>query len=198
MDFPNRGEPGGRNKNLGFPDYVETVTEQIKNWNGESFVLVGHSLGALVGIKVAEAFKTQVTAMVAIASVVPKSGNSFASALPFPQNYLLPPILGLLGTRPPESSIRSSLCRDLDPNLAEKIVREFTPEVKKLYTAKIEFTLPGTDRLYIKTTRDDLPENYQDRMAANFGADTVMALDSGHLPMLSHPKALADAIGRFT
>lgn len=90
VDFPNRGEPGGRNKNLGFPDYVETVTEQIKNWNGESFVLVGHSLGALVGIKVAEAFKTQVTAMVAIASVVPKSGNSFASALPFPQNYLLP------------------------------------------------------------------------------------------------------------
>lgn len=197
VDFPNRMGKEDANKDLEFFQYVDWVAQQIKNWQRHKFIIVAHSIGALVALKVAEHFKDELRGLVAIASVIPKSGGSFTSALPFPQNILLPPILGILGTKPPDSSIRSSLCNDLDAAQTDKIVKGFTPESKKLYTTKINFGIPQTNRLYIKTTKDDLSERFQDKMAHNFRADTVISLDSGHLPMLGKPGPLASAIGEF-
>lgn len=196
VDFPNR-MGGDANRDLEFTQYVNAVSQQIRSWQRKEFIIVAHSIGALVALKVAEGFTSGLKGLVAIASVVPKSGGSFASALPFPQNVLLPPILGILGTKPPDSTIRSSLCNDLDPEQTERIVTGFTPESKRLYTTRIDFSLPPIGKLFIKTTKDDLSETQQDKMAANFKADSMVSLESGHLPMLSRPKELAQALREF-
>ncbi len=194
IDFPNRMKSDTANKDLTFVDYVSSVSEQIKNWSNKDFVLVAHSISACVALQVAEKFKDRVKGFVAIASVIPQNGNSFASTLPFPQNFLTPIMLTILGTKPPASSTKEVLCNDLDGKQTKKIVEEFTAESKKLYTTKIRFSLLETKRVYIKTTNDKMPEKMQNEMAKNFEAHQVLEINSGHLPMISQPKDLARLI----
>ena len=50
---------------------------------------------------------------------------------------------------------------------------------------------PSIPRTYIKLLKDNaLPPKWQDRAAANIGAQ-VVTLDSGHMAPLTHPKELA-------
>ncbi len=198
VDFPNRNSEENLNNKLTFDDYVNKITTEIKNWQKENFIIVAHSIGACVGLKVAEEFKNELKGFVAIGSVVPKSGQSFVSSLPFPQKVLLPIILTLLGTKPPRKSIETEICNDLKPETTLKVVNEFTAESKQLYTTRIKFGLPNTKRLYIKLTNDNsMPNNLQEKMAKNLEATKIEKLDSGHLPMLSKPNQLAKILSDF-
>src|SRR5690606_4832470 len=183
---------------VSFDDYVYSTINQIKTWDKDHFILVTHSIGACVGLKVAGHFKKELKGFVAVGSVIPKYGNSFISSLPFPQKLLMPVILKLFGTKPPRKSIESELCNDLTAEQTLKIVNDFTPESKALYTTKIYFNLPDTQRLYIKLKNDkSMPVSFQDQMAENLKSDRVITLDSGHLPMMSKPKQLASILLDF-
>lgn len=198
IDFPNRKSNGNLNAKLTLDDYVNKAVTEIKNWQQDSFVLVTHSIGACVGLKVAEQFKKELKGFVAVSSVIPKSGKSFVSSLPFPQKLLLPILLSVFGTKPPQKSIETELCNDLSPEATLKIVNEFTAEAKALYTTKISFDLPATRRLYVKLTNDkSIPADLQDEMAKNLEATKIVAIDSGHLPMLSKPDELAAILNDF-
>lgn len=198
IDFPNRKSKENLNSKLAFDDYVNKAVAEIKSWKKESFVLVAHSIGACVGLKVAEQFKKELQGFVAVSSVVPKSGQSFVSSLPSPQKLVLPILLSLFGTKPPQKSIETELCNDLPAETTLKIVNEFTAEAKALYTTKITFDLPATKRLYIKLTNDkSLSTDLQDEMAKNFKATKIVTMDSGHLPMLSKPDELATILNDF-
>lgn len=79
-----------------------------------------------------------------------------------------------------------------------KIVNEFTPETKALYTTKINFSLRETKRLYIKLSNDkSMPNALQDRMAKNLKANKIEIMSSGHLPMISKPKEFAVILREF-
>jgi pimeloyl-ACP methyl ester carboxylesterase len=198
IDFPNRKTEGNQNAQVTFDDYVKSTVAEITNWEHSHFIIVAHSIGACVGLKVAEHFKNRVSGFVAIGSVIPKSGQSFASSMPFPQSIVLPIILTLLGTKPPKKMIEAELCNDLTPEATSIIVSEFTPEAKELYTTKIRFELPDKKRLYIKLTNDkSIPIEFQEKMAQNLKATTIEVMDSGHLPMLSKPAELARVLNEF-
>ncbi len=198
IDFPNRKLKNNPNAKLTFDDYVNKAKTEIKHWQKNNFIIVAHSIGACVGLKVAEQFKNELKGFVAIGSVVPKSGQSFVSSLPFPQKLLLPILLTLFGTKPPKKSIEAELCNDLLPEATSKIVNEFTPEAKTLYTTKITFDLPDTKRLYIKLTNDkSMPTDLQEEMAKNLNTTKIETINSGHLPMISKAKELATIISNF-
>ena len=79
-----------------------------------------------------------------------------------------------------------------------KIVSEFTPEAKALYTTRINYFLPDTKRLYIKLTNDkSMPTDLQDKMAKNLKATKIEALESGHLPMISKTNELIFILSNF-
>ena len=59
IDFPNRKMSDNANQTLTFDDYVNSTIEQIKNWKADNFIIVAHSIGACVGLKVAEQFKNE-------------------------------------------------------------------------------------------------------------------------------------------
>ena len=199
IDFPNRKINDSANQNLTFDDYVNTTIEQLKNWNKDSLIIVAHSIGACVALNVATHLKNELKGFVAVGAVIPIHGNSFASSLPFPQRLILPIILKLFGTKPPEKSIASELCNDLTAEQTNKIINEFTPEAVKLYTTKINFDLPNTKRLYVKLTNDkSVPVTLQDKMAKNLNANEFVTIDSGHLPMISKAKQLATILIDFT
>lgn len=192
IDFPNK------NTDTKFDDYVNSATTQIKNWKKGQFIIVAHSIGAFVGLKIAENFKNELVGFVAIGSIIPESGNSFISSLPFPQKLILPVILRLFGTKPPRKSIESQLCNDLTAEQTLKIVNEFSPESKALYSTKISFELPDTPRLYVKLKNDiSVLPALQDKMAINLNANKIIAIDSGHLPMISKSEQFAGILSNF-
>lgn len=198
IEFPNRKSESNLNAKLTFDEYVTKSTTEIKNWQKENFIIVAHSIGAFIGLKVAEQFKNELKGFVAISSVIPNSGQSFVSSLPFPQKLLLPILLTLFGTKPPKKSIENELCNDLTNEQTLKIVNEFTSETKALYTTKISYDLPNTRRLYIKLINDkSMPTDLQDKMAKNLNATKVETLNSGHLPMVSRPNELAVILSDF-
>lgn len=198
IEFPNRMTDGKSNKKLTFDDYINTAIAEIKNWRKDDFIIVAHSIGACVGLTVAEHFKKELQGFIAIGSVIPKSGQSFVSSLPLPQRLLLPILLTLFGTKPPEKSIEAELCNDLNRETTASVVSEFTPESKRLYTTKIRFELPDTKRLYIKLTNDkSIPIDFQEKMAQNLRATEIESINSGHLPMLSKPDELTRILADF-
>jgi pimeloyl-ACP methyl ester carboxylesterase len=198
VDFPNRYPSKVPNTGLGFEDYVDHIITQIKAKEFEQLVIITHSLGGVLGLKVANHFSKQVTGFVALSSAIPKKGGSFCICLPFPQKIILPIILQIAGTKPPATAIVDGICNDLSESQIQDIVTNFTPESRLVFTQKSHATLPHCDKLYIKLTQDkEFPMAMQDQMAKNLDANFVETIDAGHLAMLSQPDKLAKIINNF-
>ena len=162
------------------------------------FTIVGHSAGAIVGLAIAAGAPERVTAFVAVAGVVPSTPGSFISAMPAPNRWVLSAVMRVAGTRPPEKAIRTSLAEGLDGDTTDRIVEEFVPESQQLFRTPISSTYTPTRRGYVRTSRDrELPVQLQQRFVGALSPDWTTTLDTGHLPMLEDPPALARAITDF-
>ncbi len=198
IDFPNREISGQANKNLPFENYLKSTIEQIEKQGEDEIIIVAHSIGGCLGVKLTDYLGEKVVGFIGISSAIPESGKSFISCLPFPQNLLMPIILSLLGTKPPQKSIELGLCNDLSSQQSAEIVNRFTPESKSIYTTRVNYNSLPEKSLYIKLRNDKaFPMQVQDRMITNLNAQSTVELESGHLPMMSKPKELAEIINGF-
>jgi pimeloyl-ACP methyl ester carboxylesterase len=198
IELPNREVGDKANSNLTFGDYKKSAIEQVEKWGIDNFVIVTHSIGGCIGLSLTDYFAEKVVGFVGISSAVPTNGNSFISCLPFPQSLLMPLILNLFGTKPPQKVIEQTLCNDLTFEQTSEIVRRFTPEAKLLYTTKVNYKKLDIKKLYIKLTNDKgFPLQLQDKMIKNLATPKVVTLDSGHLPMISKPKELSEILNDF-
>lgn len=179
-------------------DYADNVLQQIHEAGFTKVILVAHSLGGVVGLKVAYKLGQRLAGFVAVGAAIPKDGGSFVSALPFPQKVIMPLIMRFAGTKPPESAIRAGLCNDLSAQQADAVVKRFTPESKAVYTDRSDVGMPNVPRMYVMLTLDkEYGPALEGIMAANLGATDTLSIAAGHLPMLSQPKILADALTSF-
>ncbi|MCH8536059.1 MAG: alpha/beta hydrolase [Flavobacteriaceae bacterium] len=198
IEFPNREVGDKSNSNLTFDDYKKSATEQIEKWGIDNFVIVTHSIGGCVGLSLTDYFAEKVVGFVGISSAIPTNGKSFISCLPFPQSLIMPLILNLFGTKPPQKAIEQTLCNDLTSEQTSEIVKRFTPEAKLLYTTKVNYKNFEIKKLYIKLTNDkEFPLKLQDKMIKNLTTRKVVTIDSGHLPMISNPKELSLILSDF-
>ncbi len=107
-------------------------------------------------------------------------------------------LISTVGTRPPDEEIVRNLCNDLNDEDTEKVVKEFTPESANLYTYRLKAEIPPMQTMYIKLGQDQEFSNYlQEQMAENLKAKKVITLDAGHIPMMSRPILLAEALKEF-
>jgi len=197
-EFPNRNSDDQTNSKLKFEDYVAKGISDVQNFGKQKLIIVTHSIGGLVGLRIAEYFKEQTIGFVAIGSAIPKNGKSFISCLPFPQKIIIPLVMKLAGTKPPKSAIRNGLCNDLNPSRTDKVVKNFTAEARNLYTENSKSKIPYTNKLYIKLTNDkEFPISTQEKMADNLHCKNIVSLESGHLPMLSVPERLSGILNQF-
>lgn len=79
IDFLNRNDDHKANSKLRFEDYVDKAISDTDNFGKQKFVVVTHSIGGLIGLKIAERFKDKILGFVAIAAAIPENGNSFVS-----------------------------------------------------------------------------------------------------------------------
>lgn len=198
VSFPGRESERNSTEGLGLDDYADHVRGQIDEWSVENIVLVGHSIGGVVGLTVARELSERVGGFVGLSAAIPSSGGSFLSCYPLHKRLFQSETMRLMGTKPPDGMIRDSLCHGVSDAQADRVVKEFTPESRRLYTDSCNASVPNIRTLYIKPTEDKvLSSSLQEAMAENLDADDVVTIDSGHLPMLSHPEAVADAVNEF-
>lgn len=166
--------------------------------DGRRFTIVAHSIGGVVASEILRLAPEKVDGLLAVSAVVPRAGESFVSAMPAPNRWILPVALRLGGTRPPESAIRRGLGHGLEETEVDRIVAEFTPEPQRLYLDKTRGHSWSGRTGYVTTTQDrELPASMQRRFAERLGSEWSGDLATGHLPMLQDPARTAAAIRRF-
>ena len=198
IEFPNRNADDKANSKLSFEDYVSKAISDTENFEKQKVIIITHSIGGLVGLRVAEHLKDKTIGFVGIGSAIPKNGKSFVSCLPFPQKLIIPLIMKLAGTIPPKSAIENGLCNDLNPSQTKKVVEQFTAESQYLYTENSKTKIPNIKKLYVELTNDkEFSESVQKKMAENLNCKNIVTIESGHLPMLSVPEKLAGILNEF-
>lgn len=198
VDYPQRNDLLQSRKKLSLDDYVVHLKRQVDEWGSRKFVIVAHSLGGVLGLRLSSEIGGRLSGFVAVGAAIPQNGGSFLSVLPFPKRILLSALLRIIGTKPPESAIRSGLCNDLSAEQAIKIVDGFVPEAVRLYTDRIGVSLPIVPKLYVKLTQDkEFIPSLQERMISNLSPQSVQALNTGHLPMLSDPEGVGAILNDF-
>lgn len=198
VTFPARNGDHEGTGGLGLRDYVDHVCRQIEEWPPTEIVLVAHSIGGVIGKEVAEALPDRVVGFVGVCAAIPEPGGSFLSCYPPHQRLIQHAVMRLMGTKPPNSVIRNSLCNGLSEVQTDRIVEQFRPEARKLYTDPSTAELPDVKTLYVKTLQDnELSPSLQDRMIGTLQTEEVTRIDAGHMPMLSHPDKLASVVNAF-
>lgn len=200
VDFPGRGaNVHTKNENLTLQQYVESVAASIENFSPKKIIIVAHSISGVLSLELAHLFQYRIAGFIAIGAAIPRERGSFLSSLPFPNRTILKAVLSLLGTKPPVSALQKGLCNDLDESKTMHVTSSFVPESKGLYTEKVRFRGRFPHSLYIRLTEDgQFSDRIQERMIANLVPDVVDELNSGHLPMLSHPEELAMILNNYT
>jgi pimeloyl-ACP methyl ester carboxylesterase len=200
VDLPGRGQNERvSTQDLPLETYVDSVVADVVRFKPPHVVIVGHSLGGLIGLEAAHGLGSRVAGLVAVAAAIPELGDPFLSTLPFPKRLLLRALLPIAGAKPPERAIRKSLCNDLDEKTASRVVRRFVPESSKLFTTQTLSLPPPANSMYVFLDRDkEYGRDLQERMARNLGARRVAHVAGGHLAMLSQPEAVAKTLNAFT
>ncbi|SDD31622.1 alpha/beta fold hydrolase [Auraticoccus monumenti] len=161
-------------------------------------VVVAHSAGGVVAAELSGLAPDRVRGVLAVAAVVPAAGGSYASSLPRPLRLVLPALLRVAGTRPPEKALRTSLAAGVDEATAQRLVEDFAPESRRYFTSRVSTPLQAPVLGYV-TTADDrqLPLAWQHRYLRRLEPGFTRHLPGGHLPMLEHPDRLREAVTAF-
>jgi pimeloyl-ACP methyl ester carboxylesterase len=175
-------------------DYALAALESAP-W--DNFVIVAHSLGGVVGAELARLAPERVSAFLGVSAVIPKTGASFVTSMPFPNRIILNLAMRISGTRPPDSALRK-LAAGVDEGTAKRLIDEFAPESLNVYTDKIQGHAFPAKRGYIVTSQDnELPENLQKRFVSNLDPIWRDSMPTGHLPMLAAPVDFAEKVKLF-
>jgi pimeloyl-ACP methyl ester carboxylesterase len=199
-DFPYRDGPEQARLALTLDEYASHLRGQAESWEVPQVIVVAHSLGGVLALQVAEALlkRGRLAGYAAVGAVIPSRGGSFLSELPLLRRVLLPLVMRLAGTRPPDSAIRAGLCNDLSESQSAGIVQAFVPESRRIYSDACHAAVPDVPSLYVKLTRDkEFGPALQDRMIANLRPGTVKRMETGHLPMLGNPDGLRAILQTF-
>lgn len=196
--FPDRGRELGVRKGLGLQEYADHVCRQIEEFSADNVIVVSHSVGGVIGLEAASRLREKVAGFVGVCAAIPTPGNSFLSCYPFHQHLVQRVIVRVIGTKPPDSAIRDSLCAGLSEEHTSRVIDQFTPESRRLFTDECTAAIPDVPTLYVKTTNDkEMSSSLQDTMSTNLRADEVRTIESGHMPMLSNPRELAEVLKDF-
>jgi pimeloyl-ACP methyl ester carboxylesterase len=192
LDAPSAVAQRPSTQDASLDTYARSALETAPS---DRFVVVAHSAGGVVATRLLGIAADRVQGLVALAAVLPRPGHSFVRSMPLPNRLVLSAIMRIAGTRPPESSVRSSLAGGLPKETQDRLVADLVPESQRYFRDPAVPWVAPEDSLYVPTQRDkELPDELQHRFGERLTAIST-PLQTGHLPMLEDPPAVAAAIG---
>lgn len=184
----------------GSASLAEHAAAALAQAPGPRVVVVAHSVGGVVAAEVLARYPERVAGVLGVSAVVPRPGGSFVGSLPFPARAVLPLVLRVAGTRPPERSVRQGLGAGLPAPVVDRLVADLEPESRRLFTDAVAgaTSVVGQPRGYLCTTADEeVALVRQQRSAAVLQARWVETVDAGHLAPLQHPAAVLQSVERL-
>ena len=171
----------------------------------EPVVLVGHSRAGVVISRAAELIPERIGRLVYLAAYLLPAGVTVAAEARRDADSLVPANMvpaasGVTCTLRPEV-IREAFFGDCDDETFAFARGHLTPEpLKPLVTSPVVTAarFGVVPRVYIECTRDrTISLAAQRRMQAALPCELVHTLESDHAPFLSHPRELAELLGRL-
>lgn len=200
VDLP--GRPGGASPDsVSLQDCVDHVVAVLYAADSPP-IIVAHSFSAQVALVAASQHPERVRALVLVAGMVPDSGRSFLSLLPFPARLLLGLVIRLSrrGVRLPRAAVVKEYCNDLDAATTAMVVDRLCPEVPRLYLDAVQWSRmpPHVPVIYVKLLDDaSVPPVKQDDIIRRVRASRIETIPGGHLAMLSRPGEVAATLSRI-
>jgi pimeloyl-ACP methyl ester carboxylesterase len=187
---------------LGLEGCADAIVAENEKNGFQKVVVVGHSVAGILALRVAEKMAGRSRQVALLSSAVPQNGQSYADCLPFFQGLFLRLLCALKpgGARPPDALIKKTYCNGLSAARAREVLDRAVPSIPALFLDKIAWADPSLSVpcLYVQLSQDKaFPPALQARMIPRLQRVEVASLDSGHLPMLSHPAELAAILNRI-
>jgi pimeloyl-ACP methyl ester carboxylesterase len=203
VELPGHGKDSTPAEKLSLAGYVDAVVAALPA-QGRT-VLVGHSMAGMVISGVAEKVPARLSRLVYVAAYLPANGQSLYQlsstdadsrvgkywSQDNPQQYTPASIR--------KEGIVEVFGADTSPADQAFLLATHKPEAIAPLGTPVQLTAANfgsVPRVYVHTTQDRaVSYTLQKTMLAKAGgAAKVVELESSHVPMLSQPKALADAI----
>lgn len=145
--YPRRNDSTETRESLTLNDYVNHIKRQTDEWGHQTFVIVAHSLGGVIGLRLASVLSNRLAGFIAVGAAIPKKGGSFVSALPFPKRVLIASILRMkVYTDPtqvnpptvPKLYIKLTNDKEFSPSFQDKMISNLSPQsVRTLNTGHL-------------------------------------------------------------
>ncbi|KAA1170827.1 alpha/beta hydrolase [Marinobacter salinexigens] len=208
-DLPGCGKRLGNPEEASLAQCVSDLEKLLEEVPPPLF-LVGHSGGGAVATQLAESLYERVIGVAYLAGMMLPSGTGFSDVVTsiiaeHPEASGIGPFLtweadGLVSRVPPEA-IREIFLQDVSEETAAQAIPRFNPQAegsRALVPEWSESRFGQLPRLYVEATKDRsvvLP--VQRRMQQLVPGAEVISLNTGHVPQVASPEAVAKALVEF-
>lgn len=204
IDLPGHGDDTTLRHTLTLQDNCDAVLNYVKRNQLDHIILVGHSSGGVVLSAIAKDLKNRLRAMVFVAALVLRTGESQMSDIPQQQQNAY---RQLAASRPDYSipigydAARRRYFNDLSEIDAQTYFKKLTPEPFGVMESTVKNNGLWTVSIptaYVICTQDqalspDICHTYAQRLSNPM----VFEIQAGHDVMLSQPQLLVDVLERF-
>ncbi|WP_328187308.1 alpha/beta fold hydrolase [Marinobacter sp. OP 3.4] len=208
-DLPGCGARLGDPAQASLTACVDDLEQQLSAITGP-LLLVGHSGGGAVATQLAEAVSERVVGIAYLAGMMLPSGTGFGELVAemvdaYPEASGIGPYLeweaGGQVSRVPAHAIREIFLQDVSDATANQAIPRFGPQAEGSRALVPHWTperFGQIPRLYVEARQDRsvvLPVQRQMQQLVP-GAQAV-SLDTGHVPQVAAPEAVANALAEF-
>lgn len=198
IDLPGLGDDPTPPGDVTFEGSVARILDTID----EPVTLVGHSMAGFAITAAALAAPARIRRLIFVCAYVPRAGRSLSQMRDdWPERPLLPAIRvaedGLTFTFDP-ARLGELFYHDCPAGTVALAQERLRPQPMVMSRTALDPATPSQPRHYILCAHDAaIPPGYQARMCADWPADRVTRLATGHSPFFAAPGSLATELGRI-